>query len=288
MNAWITWLIGKMTGHTHTGSDGSSQITGSAVGTWAGTGDIADVTLTEAAGTGTAIPRGDHVHQLGSAVYSASATAATATNTAGVATTVSRGDHGHGVTWAGTGDIADVAATEGAGAGTAVPRGDHVHAIPSGLITNDMVNATAGIVATKLAAVPEVFVYKGTAQSINDSTYTALAFDGTEYYDTDTMYTAGTSTTRITCKTAGKYLVWASTHWDSSALGIRMLTLWLNGAQLPTADQQVPATGGYSRITVASPVTLAVNDYVEAYVYQTKGSAENCNAREFGAIRMSA
>lgn len=52
-------------------------------------------------------------------------------------------DTGGGISYAGTGDIADVAATESAGAATTVPRGDHVHRLGITTTRGDLIRRGA-------------------------------------------------------------------------------------------------------------------------------------------------
>ena len=69
----------------------------------------------------------------------------------GAAAVAARRDHTHGrEAFAGTADIANVAATEGAGAAVTVPRGDHTHALGIGTTKGDVL-AHDGTVWTRLA-----------------------------------------------------------------------------------------------------------------------------------------
>lgn len=67
--AWLSKIYHLAQSHSHTG-DQSVQLTGASLtsGTWATTADLADVAAAEAAGSATTVPRGDHVHTIGSGV----------------------------------------------------------------------------------------------------------------------------------------------------------------------------------------------------------------------------
>jgi len=113
---------------------------------------------------------------------------------------------------------------------------------------------------------------KNAAQSISDSIFTALTFQ-TEDFDTDTMHSIVTNTSRITLTTAGKYLVTARLSFVGNATGRRIIRLDKNGvvdtAQLEFATNGTNAVG----IFFAGLVTAAANDYIEVFVFQSSGGA---------------
>ena len=60
-----------------------------------------------------------------------------------------------------------------------------------------------------------------------NSSLTALTFN-TERWDTDNIHDTGSNTERLTCKTAGRYLIIANIRFEPIALGRRMLSISLN------------------------------------------------------------
>jgi len=108
-------------------------------------------------------------------------------------------------------------------------------------------------------------------QSIANNTSTLIAFN-TEIFDNDTMHDAVTNNTRLTCKSAGKYLVIAQVGFEVNTTGYRGLDILKNGmlvgriicAPAPTIESVYCAT---------TIIELAVNDYVELSVFQTSGGA---------------
>lgn len=95
-----------------------------------------------------------------------------------------------------------------------------------------------------------------------------------EEWDNDAIHDNATNNTRLTCKTAGKYGVWANIHWATNASGSRGLGVVVNGIAVhsfnnPAASTIDPATGAYCELQ------LAVNDYVEIQVYQNSGGVLN-------------
>lgn len=150
---------------------------------------------------------------------------------------------------------------------------------PSTRATGDLITASiwnADIVNNLTALAAGARVYHNAAQSIANSTPTVLAFNS-ERYDTDTIHDTVTSNSRLTCKTAGKYLIAASVEFAGNATGYREVALLLNGATV-IANQTVPSgLAGALSVAVAAEYALAVNDYVEARVFQTSGGPLNVN-----------
>lgn len=131
-----------------------AALSASASVSYATTSDIADVAATESAGAATTVPRGDHVHALGIVTtrgdiirrgssgperlaLGANGTVLSSDGTDAVWASPA------GVTYAGTSDLADVAATESAGAATTVPRGDHVHRLGITTTRGDLIRRGA-------------------------------------------------------------------------------------------------------------------------------------------------
>lgn len=156
--------------------------------------------------------------------------------------------------------------------------------IPAGSLADGAVNTSAkladGIVTNaKLASDvrPCARVYHSVAQSIADGVLTALAFD-TERYDTDTIHDTVTNNTRLTCKTAGKYRITANVGFAANGTGARELTIRLNGTTRICSELRMGFATYENVMHVSTEWNLAVNDYVEAYVYQNSGAALNVNA----------
>lgn len=112
-------------------------------------------------------------------------------------------------------------------------------------------------------------------QSINTSTDTWIAFN-TEVFDTDTIHDTVTNNGRLTCKTAGTYLIVAQVSFAFHATGRRAAIITYNAARTLRAILQVPAVSTDNERTdmvVSCILQLAVNDYVEVMVAQTSGGA---------------
>jgi len=117
---------------------------------------------------------------------------------------------------------------------------------------------------------PSAKVYRSTNQTINNTIWTSIEFD-VEDYDTDNIWISGSST-RLTCKTAGKYIITGHISWDSNATGYRGIAIVLNDSIFIAAHRNLPATGVYTPQTVAIIYDLDVDDYVELRAHQSCGT----------------
>lgn len=187
-------------------------------------------------------------------------------------------------------DVADITATEGNWdiVDTQLNEGDTKVGLLASLATRiktSIVNAINGLqqdVDAHLAetatdahkATPACRVYNDVNQSIADDTETLLTFNK-ERYDTDAVHDVAINNSRLTCKTAGKYLITANVTWGHNASGTRSLRIFLNGNTLIASSQDQPSSvAAYSNAqSVATVYQLNANDYVEMKVKQTSGVA---------------
>jgi hypothetical protein len=109
-----------------------------------------------------------------------------------------------------------------------------------------------------------------------------LTFDS-ERFDTDTIHSTTTNTGRLTCHTAGKYVVIGNITFAGNATGQRTCVIVLNGTTT-IAQWNVNAVGGGlgGDMNVSAIWAFAVNDYVELHVIQTSGGALNVLALSGG------
>ena len=111
-------------------------------------------------------------------------------------------------------------------------------------------------------------------QNINNATWTAITWDG-ENYDTDAYHNTSTNTSRITIPAgkAGKYLIVAGAMITANNSGARLMKFTKNGLDIYIGSWS-PATPTHTSVIVGSQVLdLAVNDYVEVFIYQDSGSS---------------
>jgi hypothetical protein len=119
---------------------------------------------------------------------------------------------------------------------------------------------------------PAARVYHNANQSIATGTETTLAFNS-ERFDNDTIHDTSSNNSRLTCKTAGKYLISAQVQWEAGGTSRRILYLRLNGTTKIATKRFAAFEESENDITTL--YDLAVNDYVEVRVRQETGGALN-------------
>ncbi len=149
---------------------------------------------------------------------------------------------------------------------------DQVMLIWDGSNWTDIVVSTAAAPAGNVDI--GAHVYDSANQTVADSTLVTLTFD-MEAFDTDGIHDTVTNSSRLTCKTAGKYLVWFGGGW-SSGDDIRSFDLIKNGASTSDANAEVTSklsTSAQFWTNIFTVLDLAVNDYMEVVVWQTSGGS---------------
>lgn len=119
-------------------------------------------------------------------------------------------------------------------------------------------------------------VYHDADQSIPGVTPTTLAFNS-ERYDTDAIHDPATNNSRLTCKTAGKYVISFSGKWGNfTADLLNYFKIVLNGTT--TIAQFYDRPGRTVMRTLSTTWDLAVDDYIELIVYQVDSIAWDIQA----------
>jgi CheY-specific phosphatase CheX len=111
-------------------------------------------------------------------------------------------------------------------------------------------------------------VYNSTAFVVANTTFTTLTFDS-ESWDTDSMHSTVTNTSRITVPKTGYYRIELQGIWQGSATGGRGTRFLNNGSSIFT--QFVKSDNGDYNYYFPYTAKLTANDYVEAQVYQDSG-----------------
>lgn len=133
-----------------------------------------------------------------------------------------------------------------------------------------------------MALFSEVFVgarvYNNASISVNNATLTALTFNS-ERYDNDTIHDTSSNSGRLTCNTAGKYLIAGHIQWGDDATGFRLIAIRLNGTTYigihshPAVANNATDNATYQ--SVSTIYDLSVGNYVELVVEQISGGALN-------------
>lgn len=136
-------------------------------------------------------------------------------------------------------------------------------------------NASGQRLSTSITSDKSVRVYDGSTQSISNNSRTAVAFD-TENYDTAEMHDPSDNT-KLTAKTAGKYLMTASIGFSANATGER--EAWINhSADGDIAGASRAGEGDRTNyLTVSTVYDMAADEYVVLQVYQNSGGSLNVN-----------
>jgi len=149
-------------------------------------------------------------------------------------------------------------------------------------------NITAAIIQQLQDHTKEISaaVNKTANQSIPHATTATITFDNEEW-DTDNIHDNTTNNGRLTCKTAGRYFVFALLAFEDNVTGDRIASVKKNGiTELMLFCLGKDAFGRW-RAAMTTVADLAVNDYIELQVYQDSGIALNVTTdTRFGMMRM--
>jgi hypothetical protein len=109
--------------------------------------------------------------------------------------------------------------------------------------------------------------------SVGNSVDTAVAFGGTDLYDTDGFHDPSVNNSRITIPTGkgGKYQFQTMIRWDGNSSGARSIKFYINGTEGQTIYRAPAFTAGAVINTISFMLTLNAGDYVQIYVNQTSG-----------------
>jgi len=121
---------------------------------------------------------------------------------------------------------------------------------------------------------PACRVYHNANQSIANGVSTILAFNS-ERFDTDAIHNTVSNNSRLTCKTAGLYVISVTLLFATNAVGIRGVHFKLNGTTLICVQGGDAQSVYETNLTATTIYQLATNDYVEIQVYQNSGGALN-------------
>ncbi|MBA7581334.1 hypothetical protein ES708_23236 [subsurface metagenome] len=113
-------------------------------------------------------------------------------------------------------------------------------------------------------------VYHSIAQAIPHNEWTVLTF-GSELYDTDSIHDLVVNPDRLTCKTAGKYLISFAGSFEAHAAGRRHAAINATPGGDIARKSKNPTAGTETSFTLTTVWNMAVGDYVKVAVFQTSG-----------------
>lgn len=137
-------------------------------------------------------------------------------------------------------------------------------------------------------------VYNSADISIADATTTILTFNS-ELWDTDAIHSTAANTDLLTCKTAGKYIMYGTVYFDTNATGYRFVGIYhqaISGYVVVNYAANAGAAVG-TALAVSTIYPMNVNEWVRLEVRQTSGGALNVRnlpnySAHFGISRISA
>lgn len=141
-------------------------------------------------------------------------------------------------------------------------------------LTNKTLSTSNTIQTGTTIKTPMARVYNNAVQSIADNTITTITFNS-ERFDTDSMHSTSVNTSRLTCNTAGVYMIGAHIGIASNATGIRNVYIYLNGTTYIAINIAPAVNGDASIYSVSTLYELAATDYVELRVYQNSTGSLN-------------
>ena len=113
-------------------------------------------------------------------------------------------------------------------------------------------------------------ITRTTDQSIASGGYVAISFNS-EIFDVGGCCDLVANPTRITCVQAGYYAIFGNVSFTAHATGRRIVAVKYNGGSY-IAIVDLPNNGAYAtKLCVSTLYQLAVDDYIELFVYQNSG-----------------
>ena len=138
-------------------------------------------------------------------------------------------------------------------------------------------NYLGGLTGKLGQPVPCVRAFNSADISVASATVTALTLNSTRY-DTDNTMHDPVNTSRLVCRSAGRYHISANIQWAGNATGQRQLRIVLNNSVIIGWVSQLNNGAGIAVIqSVGCDYTMVATDYVEIQVYQDSGGALNIN-----------
>lgn len=141
------------------------------------------------------------------------------------------------------------------------------------IVAGDDITSGGLLIAT---TTPAARVYNNANISISNSTWEDLTFNS-ELWDTDSIHSTVSNTDRLTCQTAGWYVITGHVTFDSNNTGYRSVGIRWQGTDLIAVHREDAVASVDTIMSVATVIKLAVSQYVTLRVFQNSGGALNVN-----------
>lgn len=135
-------------------------------------------------------------------------------------------------------------------------------------------------------------VYNDAAITHDSSgSWKTLTFNS-EHWDTDSIHSTSTNTDRLTCVTAGRYLVFGHVEFAANGTGVRSIRITKNGVRVASAIANNVTASFNHNMSLCTVVDMAATDYVQLDAYQNSGGNLNITRQvnwspEFGMVRIA-
>ena len=116
-------------------------------------------------------------------------------------------------------------------------------------------------------------VYNNANISCTRLATTILTFNS-ERYDTDSIHNTSTNTDRLTCNTAGKYIISLTARFAADT-GVMQFNIKLNATTYIARSILNGTDGSVTSVTVTTIYDLAATNYLQADVYHDAAGALN-------------
>lgn len=171
--------------------------------------------------------------------------------------------------------------------------------IADGAVTEDKIGdgevtaiklAASSVDSTQIGTLPGARVYRSTAQSINNTTSTALIFDTDRFNGPagNELWDSGVNPERLVAPVSGVYVITGHVEWASDNTGIRTLSVRYNGTTNIASLSATAISGSAHRQSVSTVFFLTTSDYVTLVGYQSSGGALNANSSSSYSAEFSA
>ena len=118
---------------------------------------------------------------------------------------------------------------------------------------------------------PRCSVYSGsTGFSCTTGAGQLVTWDS-ELYDTDSMHSTSSATTRLTAQTPGLYEIKGQYNFGTNGTGQRQVAIFKNGAPQCYESTNALAASQSTLLSLSKDLYLAAGDYVEFQVQQNSG-----------------
>lgn len=117
----------------------------------------------------------------------------------------------------------------------------------------------------------------GSASSVSTGTWTTMTLPS-ESFDTDSMHSTSTNTSRITAQRKGFYLAFAEAGFEGNTIGSRRVRWAVNGSGTQTVATSPPISGDTFSMQSVLFAFLDASEYLELQLLQDSGGSLNCFA----------